>query len=143
VEILGHQKLQAPPLLKSTPYASRVKEFEKEVKAILDRKMEVREDKLNELHESLKLLMEEVGENNGGPVFISNNVEGQIIENVVETLLNLIIEAALGEGTMPVKVSKDPEYWRWTSPSRYNELEKHTHYRGDMGKNSSGVEGGI
>ncbi len=37
-------------------------------------------------------------------MFISDNAEGQIVETVVATLLNLIIEAVMGEGIDPVKV---------------------------------------
>ena len=37
-------------------------------------------------------------------MFISHNAEGQIVETAVATLLNVIIEAAMGEGIDPVKV---------------------------------------
>ncbi len=37
-------------------------------------------------------------------MFISENAEEQIVETVVATLLNLIIEAVMGEGIDPVKV---------------------------------------
>ena len=104
VEIPDQPELQTTPSLRSTPYANEIKEFEKRVREAFKGPVKVTNDKLNELQESLKLLRENVGEIEEGPVFISHNAEGQIVETVVATLLNVIIEAAMGEEIDPVKV---------------------------------------
>ena len=104
IEIPDQPELQTTPSLRSTSHANEIKEFEKRVREAFKGPVKVTNDKLNELQESLNLLRENVGEIEEGPVFISHNAEGQIVETVVATLLNVIIEAAMGEEIDPVKV---------------------------------------